>query len=83
MHSTLRAPQDLAQYNDSGTRRGEYARGLWRLRQGRGRQIQPVANQARDIPTTNNGETAVIWAFGGGGTLMRTEWDHERLLRIG
>ena len=82
-HGTPRVPADLAQHNCIGIRQGEEAYGVWRLSNGRGRNVSIETVKTRGNLTTNDGEIAVSWALDGHGILMRAEWDIERHLRSG
>jgi LysR family transcriptional activator of dmlA len=72
-------PRDLQRHQCIVLRENDSAYGTWHLNRGRKHETVKV----RGALSTNDGETAVIWALAGHGILMRSEWDVRTHLHSG
>ncbi|CAB3746302.1 LysR family transcriptional regulator [Paraburkholderia humisilvae] len=73
------APRDLHGHQCIVLRENDAAYGTWHLRRGRKQETIKV----RGALSSNDGETALVWALDGHGVLMRSEWDVYPHLRSG
>jgi DNA-binding transcriptional LysR family regulator len=64
-------PHDLQKHQCIVLRENDAAYGTWHLSRGNKRETVKV----RGALSTNDGETALMWALAGFGVLMRSEWD--------
>jgi DNA-binding transcriptional LysR family regulator len=64
-------PRDLQKHRCIVLRESDAAYGTWHLYRGRKQETVKV----RGALSSNDGETALIWALHGHGILMRSEWD--------
>jgi LysR family transcriptional activator of dmlA len=72
-------PRDLQSHRCIVLRENDAAFGTWHLTRGRKQETVKV----RGSLSSNDGETALIWALDGHGVLMRSEWDVQAHLRSG
>ena len=72
-------PRDLQSHQCIVLRENDAAYGTWHLSRGRKQETVKV----RGSLSSNDGETALIWALAGHGVLMRSEWDVQAHLRSG
>jgi len=72
-------PRDLQAHKCIVLRENDAAYGTWHLSRGRKQETVKV----RGALSTNDGETALVWALDGHGILMRSEWDVYPHLRSG
>ena len=72
-------PRDLQHHQCIVLRESDSAYGTWHLNRGRKQETVKV----RGPLSSNDGETAVIWALDGHGVLMRSEWDVRAHLKSG
>ena len=72
-------PRELQSHQCIVLRESDSAYGTWHLSRGRKQETVKV----RGALSSNDGETAVIWALAGHGILMRSEWDVQEHLRSG
>jgi len=72
-------PHDLQKHQCIVLRENDAAYGTWHLSRGTKRETVKV----RGALSTNDGETALMWALAGFGVLMRSEWDANVHLRDG
>jgi LysR family transcriptional activator of dmlA len=72
-------PHDLQKHQCIVLRENDAAYGTWHLSRGNKRETVKV----RGALSTNDGETALLWALAGFGVLMRSEWDAGVHLRDG
>jgi LysR family transcriptional activator of dmlA len=72
-------PRDLQNHACIVLRENDSAYGTWHLTRGRKQETVKV----RGPLSSNDGETALIWALDGHGILMRSEWDVQSHLRSG
>jgi LysR family transcriptional activator of dmlA len=72
-------PRELQSHQCIVLRESDAAFGTWHLNRGRKQETVKV----RGALSSNDGETAVIWALAGHGILMRSEWDVQEHLRSG
>lgn len=72
-------PRDLQNHRCIVLREHDAAYGTWHLSRGRKQETVKV----RGALSSNDGETALIWALDGHGVLMRSEWDAQVHLRSG
>ncbi|MDQ7975950.1 LysR family transcriptional regulator [Paraburkholderia sp. SARCC-3016] len=72
-------PRDLHGHQCIVLRENDAAYGTWHLRRGRKHETIKV----RGALSSNDGETALVWALDGHGVLMRSEWDVYPHLRSG
>ncbi|HTJ91593.1 MAG TPA: LysR family transcriptional regulator [Pararobbsia sp.] len=72
-------PHDLQSHRCIVLREKDAAYGTWHL--SRGRKLETV--KVRGALSSNDGETALIWALDGHGVLMRSEWDVQTHLNSG
>jgi LysR family transcriptional regulator, transcriptional activator for dmlA len=72
-------PRDLHGHQCIVLRENDAAYGTWHLR--RGRKDETI--KVRGALSSNDGETALVWALDGHGVLMRSEWDVYTHLRSG
>ena len=72
-------PHDLQKHQCIVLRENDAAYGTWHLSRGIKRETVKV----RGALSTNDGETALLWALAGFGVLMRSEWDANVHLRDG
>ena len=77
--STPKTPHDLQAHRCIVIRENDAAFGTWQLRSGPTQETVKV----RGTVTTNDGETAVLWARGGLGVLLRSAWHIAPYLRSG
>lgn len=73
------SPRDLQSHRCIVLRESEAAYGTWHLTRGRKQETVKV----RGALSSNDGETALIWALDGHGVLMRSEWDAQAHLNSG
>ncbi|CAB3759550.1 LysR family transcriptional regulator [Paraburkholderia solisilvae] len=73
------APRDLHAHQCIVLRENDAAYGTWHLTRGRKQETIKV----RGALSSNDGETALVWALDGHGVLMRSEWDVYPHLRSG
>jgi DNA-binding transcriptional LysR family regulator len=73
------APRDLHGHQCIVLRENDAAYGTWHLSRGRKQETIKV----RGALSSNDGETALVWALDGHGVLMRSEWDVDPYLRSG
>ncbi|TDY37029.1 LysR substrate binding domain-containing protein [Paraburkholderia rhizosphaerae] len=73
------APRDLHGHLCIVLRENDVAYGTWHLSCGRKQETIKV----RGALSSNDGETALVWALDGHGVLMRSEWDVYPHLRSG
>lgn len=73
------APADLPAHQCIVIREDDATYGTWHLRQGGRSETVKVHGRG----STNDGETALLWALEGHGILMRSEWDAAPYLRSG
>lgn len=76
---TPATPRDLQNHRCIVLRENDSAYGTWHLIRGRKQETVKV----RGALSSNDGETALIWALDGHGILMRSEWDVQAHLRSG
>jgi DNA-binding transcriptional LysR family regulator len=76
---TPQTPRDLQSHACIVLRENDSAYGTWHLTRGRKQETVKV----RGSLSSNDGETALIWALDGHGILMRSEWDVQAHLRSG
>jgi DNA-binding transcriptional LysR family regulator len=76
---TPATPRDLQSHACIVLRENDSAYGTWHLTRGRKQETVKV----RGPLSSNDGETALIWALDGHGILMRSEWDAQSHLRSG
>jgi LysR family transcriptional activator of dmlA len=72
-------PRELQSHQCIVLRESDSAYGTWHLSRGRKQETVKV----RGALSSNDGESAVIWALNGHGILMRSEWDVQEHLRSG
>lgn len=72
-------PHDLQTHQCIVLRESDAAYGTWHLLRGNKRETVKV----RGSLTTNDGETALLWALAGFGILTRSEWDARAHLQTG
>ena len=72
-------PHELQQHQCIVLRENDAAFGTWQLTRGSKRETVKV----RGHLSTNDGETALLWALAGFGVLMRSEWDVHTHLESG
>ncbi|HEY4350203.1 MAG TPA: LysR family transcriptional regulator [Paraburkholderia sp.] len=72
-------PRDLHSHQCIVLRENDAAYGTWHLSRGRKQETIKV----RGALSSNDGETALLWALDGHGVLMRSEWDVQAHLRSG
>jgi len=72
-------PHDLQRHQCIVLRESDAAYGTWYLSRGRKQETVKV----RGPLSSNDGETALIWALDGYGILMRSEWDVQAYLNSG
>ena len=72
-------PHDLQRHQCIVLRESDAAYGTWYLSRGRKQETVKV----RGPLSSNDGETALIWALDGYGILMRSEWDVQAHLNSG
>ncbi len=72
-------PRDLHGHTCIVLRENDAAYGTWHMSRGRKQETIKV----RGALSTNDGETALVWALDGHGVLMRSEWDVHAHLRSG
>lgn len=72
-------PRDLQKHRCIVLRESDAAYGTWHLYRGRKQETVKV----RGSLSSNDGETALIWALHGHGILMRSEWDVRAYLDSG
>ena len=75
----LATPHDLQRHQCIVLRESDAAYGTWYLSRGRKQETVKV----RGPLSSNDGETALIWALDGYGILMRSEWDVQAHLNSG
>ncbi len=71
------SPRELAQHQCIFLRDGDETFGTWYLSQGSRHESVKV----RGALSSNDGESALAWALGGHGILMRSQWDAADLIR--
>ncbi len=76
---TPATPHDLQRHQCIVLRESDAAYGTWYLSRGRKQETVKV----RGPLSSNDGETALIWALDGYGILMRSEWDVQAYLNSG
>ena len=76
---TPTTPHDLQRHQCIVLRESDAAYGTWYLSRGRKQETVKV----RGPLSSNDGETALIWALDGYGILMRSEWDVQAHLNSG
>ncbi|QTD92992.1 LysR family transcriptional regulator [Burkholderia anthina] len=76
---TPATPRDLHAHKCIVLRENDAAYGTWHLSRGRKQETIKV----RGALSSNDGETALVWALEGHGVLMRSEWDVYPHLRSG
>lgn len=76
---TPAAPNDLSKHQCIVLRSNDPAYGTWQF--SRGRKLETV--KVHGALTTNDGETALMWAMQGHGILMGSEWNVSAHLRSG
>lgn len=75
-HGMPATPHDLQRHQCIVLRESDAAYGTWQLARGSKRETTKV----RGALSTNDGETALLWALAGFGILQRSAWDaHEHL----
>jgi DNA-binding transcriptional LysR family regulator len=72
-------PRDLHSHQCIVLRENDAAYGTWHMSRGRKQETIKV----RGALSSNDGETALVWALDGHGVLMRSEWDVQSHLRSG
>ncbi|AZG15887.1 MULTISPECIES: LysR family transcriptional regulator [Cupriavidus] len=72
-------PRDLSRHSCIFIREADETFGTWHLRNG----TQQETVKVRGTMSTNDGESAVIWALEGQGLVVRSEWDIADHLRNG
>jgi LysR family transcriptional regulator, transcriptional activator for dmlA len=72
-------PRDLHGHKCIVLREHDTAYGTWYMNRGRKHETIKV----RGALSSNDGETALVWALAGHGVVMRSEWDVYRYLRSG
>jgi len=72
-------PRDLHSHKCIVLRGRDAAYGTWHMTCGRKQETVKV----RGALSSNDGETALVWALDGHGVSMRSEWDVYRYLRSG
>ncbi|TCK33773.1 DNA-binding transcriptional LysR family regulator [Paraburkholderia sp. BL8N3] len=72
-------PRDLHGHQCIVLRENDAAYGTWHMSRGRKQETIKV----RGALSSNDGETALVWALDGHGVLMRSEWDVQGHLRSG
>jgi LysR family transcriptional activator of dmlA len=73
------SPRELPQHRCIVLRESDETFGTWHLRSG----SRTEAVKVRGPLSTNDGDSALSWALGGHGILMRSEWDVAPYLRSG
>jgi DNA-binding transcriptional LysR family regulator len=73
------SPRELQAHQCIVLRENDSAYGTWHLSRGRKQETVKV----RGALSSNDGETAVVWALDGHGILMRSEWDVREHLYSG
>jgi LysR family transcriptional regulator, transcriptional activator for dmlA len=71
VHGSPTTPRDLQTHQCIVLRESEASFGTWHLSRGN----KQVAVRVRGMLSTNDGETGRVWATGGFGILMGSEWD--------
>ena len=72
-------PRDLHSHKCIVLREHDTTYGTWYMTRGRKHETVKV----RGALSSNDGETALVWALDGHGVVMRSEWDVYRYLRSG
>ncbi|WP_394782029.1 LysR substrate-binding domain-containing protein [Undibacterium sp.] len=72
-------PHDLQTHQCIVLRESDAAYGTWHMTRGSKRETVKV----RGTLSTNDGETALLWALAGFGVLTRSEWDAQAHLQAG
>ena len=72
-------PADLHRHQCIFIREEDETYGTWHLQHGRRTEMVKVHGRG----STNDGETALLWALDGRGILLRSEWDAAPYLRSG
>lgn len=73
------SPRDLARHCCIFIREADETFGTWHMRNG----SQQETVKVRGPMSTNDGESAVVWALEGQGLVVRSEWDIAEPLRTG
>ncbi|CAG9169780.1 LysR family transcriptional regulator [Cupriavidus pampae] len=73
------SPRDLARHSCIFIREADETFGTWHFRHG----AQQETVKVRGTMSTNDGESAVVWALEGQGLVVRSEWDIAEPLRHG